>query len=124
MRTIEDVERIGKICGTFPRLFNALLRNRPTGNLMKNAAGIHADRKFPEFPITNFTRWAQRRRLNIKRNPAKKRKVAYFAGCTGRFLFPEVPRAAVSVLQAVGIDVYVPEQKCCGMPGLLEGDRS
>ncbi|MGB5423458.1 MAG: heterodisulfide reductase-related iron-sulfur binding cluster [Desulfobacterales bacterium] len=123
VRTIEDVERIGKICGTLPRLFNALLRNRPTGNLLKSATGIHAERKFPEFPPTNFIRWAQKRRLNIKRNPANKRKVAYFAGCTARFLFPEVPRAAVSLLQAVGIDVYVPEQKCCGMPSLLEGDR-
>ncbi len=123
VRTIEDVERIGKICGTFPRFFNALLRNRPTGYLLKSAAGIHAERKFPEFPPTNFTRWAQRRRLNIKSNPAKKRKVAYFAGCTARFLFPEVPQAAVSVLQAVGVDVTVPEQKCCGMPSLLEGDR-
>jgi glycerol-3-phosphate dehydrogenase subunit C len=123
VRTIEDVERIGKICGTFPRLFNALLRNRSTGFVMKNAAGMHAERKFPELPPTNFTRWAQKRCLNIKRNPAKKRKVAYFVGCTGRFLFPEVPRASVSVLQAVGVDVYVPEQKCCGMPSLLEGDR-
>ena len=123
VRTIEDVERIGKICGTFPRLFNALLRNGPTGNLMKSAAGMHADRKFPEFPLTNFDRWAQKSRLNIKSNSVKKRKVAYFAGCTARFLFPDVPRAAVSVLQSVGVDVYVPEQKCCGMPSLLEGDR-
>ena len=123
VRTIEDVERIGKICGTFPRLFNALLRNRPTGNLMKSAAGIHAERKFPEFPPTNFIRWAKKRGLYMKGNPARKRKVAYFAGCTARFLFPEVPRATVAVLQAVGVDVYVPEQKCCGMPSLLEGDR-
>ena len=123
VRTIEDVERIGKICGTFPRLFNALLRNGPTGNLMKSAAGMHADRKFPEFPLTNFDRWARKSRLNIKSNSLKKRKVAYFAGCTARFLFPDVPRAAVSVLQSVGVDVYVPEQKCCGMPSLLEGDR-
>ncbi len=119
VRTIEDVERIGKICGTFPRIFNALLRNRSTGCLMKNAAGIHTDRKFPKLPPTNFTRWAQKRRLNIKSDPAKKRKVAYFAGCTGRFLFPEVPQAAVSVLQAIGVDVYVPEQKCCGMAGIM-----
>ena len=123
VRTIEDVERIGKICGTFPRLFNALLGKSPTGYLLKNAASIHPDRKVPEFPITNFTRWAQKRCLNIKSNPAKKRKVAYFAGCTGRFLFPEVPLAAVSVFQTLGVDVYVPEQKCCGMPSLLEGDR-
>ena len=51
------------------------------------------------------------------------RKVAYFAGCTARYLFPEVPRAAVDVLQHNGITVYYPEQICCGMPCMLEGDR-
>ncbi|HMK65352.1 MAG TPA: heterodisulfide reductase-related iron-sulfur binding cluster, partial [Thermodesulfobacteriota bacterium] len=48
---------------------------------------------------------------------------AYFAGCTGKFLFPDVPKAAVEVFENMGLEVYFPEQKCCGMPSLLEGDR-
>ncbi len=36
---------------------------------------------------------------------------------------PEVPRAVVEVLQKCGVEVFYPEQKCCGMPSLLEGDR-
>jgi glycerol-3-phosphate dehydrogenase subunit C len=50
--------------------------------------------------------------------------VAYFAGCSGRFFFPEVPRALVRVLQQAGVAVHVPEQACCGMPPFLEGDRA
>jgi glycerol-3-phosphate dehydrogenase subunit C len=34
-----------------------------------------------------------------------------------------VPRAAVEVFQFNRIDVFYPEQKCCGMPSMLEGDR-
>jgi len=30
----------------------------------------------------------------------------------------------VEVLQRNGIEVYCPDQKCCGMPSFLEGDRS
>ena len=41
----------------------------------------------------------------------------------GRYLYPDVPKTAVAVLQQNGIEVYLPEQKCCGMPALLEGDR-
>ncbi len=59
---------------------------------------------------------------SISRGKRKGRKVAFFAGCTGQFLFPEVPKAAVEVLQRNGIEVYFPEQQCCGMPSLLEGD--
>jgi glycerol-3-phosphate dehydrogenase subunit C len=123
VRTIEDVERIGRTCGTFPRLFNTLLHHRLTGNVVKRLVGIHSERKFPEFPRENYQEWIARQQLNIKAKRGKKRKVAYFIGCTGRYLFPEVPKATVSVLKENDIEVYVPEQKCCGMPTLLEGDR-
>lgn len=49
--------------------------------------------------------------------------MAFFAGCTGQYLFPEVPVAVVEVLRRNGIEIYSPPQKCCGMPSLLEGDR-
>ena len=123
VRTIEDVERIGKTCGTFPRLINALLQSRKTSGLVKRLAGIHPARQFPEFPRENFTAWAARQHLNLKSNPGTNKKVAFFVGCTGRYLFPGVPTAAVTVLEENDIEVYVPDQKCCGMPTLLEGDR-
>jgi len=52
-----------------------------------------------------------------------KGKVAYFAGCTGRYLFPEVPKAVMEVLQRNQIEVDYPDQRCCGMPSMLEGDQ-
>jgi glycerol-3-phosphate dehydrogenase subunit C len=124
VRTIENIERIGKVCGAFPRMTNFLLRNPLTERYFKQALGIHSERRFPEIPRENFANWAQKKRLHIQRNPGKQKKVAYFVGCTGRYLFPEVPRAAVTVLEANGIDVFYPQQKCCGMPSLLEGDRN
>lgn len=72
--------------------------------------------------MEDFDSWAERQGLHKKHEQKKGRKVAYFPGCTGRYLFPEVPKAAVEVLRRNGIDVFVPEQKCCGMPSLLEGD--
>lgn len=123
VRTIEDVERIGKICSAFPKIFNALLRHRWSGSLLKQAFDIHPERKFPEFNREDFLKWAKERHLHIQGNPGRRKKVAFFVGCTGRFLFPEVPKAAVEVLQKNGVEVYVPEQKCCSMPALLEGDR-
>ena len=123
VRTIEDVERIAKVCGAFPQLFNFLLNRRWSGGLLKQTLAIHPERKIPEFPGQNFSQWARSRRLNVQRNPGNSRKVAFFVGCTGRFLFPEVPEAAVRVLQRSGVEVYVPQQQCCSMPAQLEGDR-
>ena len=123
VRILEDVERVGKLCGRYPRMTNKLFRSRLSAGMLKRAMGIHENRKFPEFPEESFSTWARKHKLNFKSNGKKRRKIAYFAGCTARYLFPEVPRAVISVFQKNGIDVYYPEQKCCGMPTMLEGDR-
>lgn len=122
MRLLEDVERVAKICGAYPRLANLILQSKWAGHLVKGVAGIHADRKVPSFPEASFPAWARARGLHLQKE-SDRRKVAFFAGCTGQHLFPAVPRVAVEVLERNSIQVFVPEQKCCGMPSLLEGDR-
>jgi glycerol-3-phosphate dehydrogenase subunit C len=50
------------------------------------------------------------------------RKIAYFAGCSSRYYVPDVGKAVIEVLERNGIEVSIPDQNCCGMPPLLEGD--
>jgi len=124
VRTVEDVERIGRICGALPRLMNKLLGGDLTGSMVKKAIGIHPDRKMPDFPTESFPAWAKKKRLDVKPKTNSGRRVAYFAGCTARHIFPEVAKATVKVLWHNGIEVYCPDQKCCGMPSFLEGDQN
>ena len=123
VRTLEDVERVARLCGAFPRLANSLLRGSATGGLIKKAAGIHRARQIPAFPQESFPQWAKKHNLKTGPEKSESRKIAYFAGCTANYLFPEVPRAAVEVFQYNGFDVFYPDQQCCGMPSMLEGDR-
>jgi len=123
VRAIENVERIGKLCGVLPGIANRLLRSDLTGGLIKEALGIHRDREMPVFPKESFSAWVKTRGLDAKPRTRAGRRVAYFAGCTARYIFPEVARATVEVLQKNGIDVFCPDHKCCGMPSFLEGDR-
>ena len=106
-----------------PQLANRLLRRQATGALIKKAAGIHPDRLIPAFPAESFPQWAQKKGLTNRPKKSQNRKIAYFAGCTAKYLFPEVHRTVVDVFQYNGFDVFYPEQKCCGMPSMLEGDR-
>ena len=122
IRLLEDVAKLARVCGAYPRLTNRLLQSERSGELLKKLAGIHPQRKVPQFPQQNFSLWARQQGLDVMRTGGG-RKVAFFAGCTGQYLFPQVPRAAVEVLRKNLIQVYYPEQKCCGMPSLLEGDR-
>lgn len=122
LRSLEDVERLSRWAGCHPRLSNWLTRWPPTAALVKRWAGIHPERRLPQFPEVPFDRWAKRE--GLQQSPSGDgRRVALFVGCTGRFLFPAVPQAAVTVLRRLGLQVFIPEQRCCGLPSLLEGDK-
>ncbi len=123
VRWVEDVQRIGKVCGAFPRLTGRLLSPTRAGRRLKRWIGIHPERRLPEFPREHFRAWARRRGLHRKPRAAAGKRVLYFAGCTATYLFPGVARATVEVLQACGLSVFCPPLSCCGMPSFLEGDR-
>jgi glycerol-3-phosphate dehydrogenase subunit C len=122
IRVLEDVRLLSKLGGLAPRLTNFLLKDGPVGRGLKRLTGIHPERKLPRFPVQSFDGWAKARGLHEQRETTG-RKVAYFTGCTARYLFPEVAKATVEVLEKNGVTVYVPPQRCCGMPTMLEGDR-
>lgn len=122
VRLIENVQLTGKLGGALPRLANLVLGNEIVSKGLKRVIGIHPERKLPPFPHDSFTAWAQKRGL-MNMPETSGRKVAYFAGCTARYYFPEVAKSTVEVLERNGVAVYLPEQKCCGMPAMLEGDR-
>ncbi len=121
IRWLADVQTFGQMGRIAPRLFNRLLAFAPVCGMVRKAMGIHPDRRLPALPAESFFDWA--RRAGLDRKPDQGPKVAYFAGCSAGYLFPEVARAAVTFLRNNGIAVYVPSQQCCGMPTLVEGDR-
>lgn len=123
IRVIENVQRLARLGGAFPEITNSLLKNGAFRVLIEKAAGIHRERKIPSFPKENFSDWIKGRTKNPRAGSRKKRKVAYFIGCSAKYFFPEVPKAVVEVFEKNDIEVYYPEQQCCGMPSLLEGDR-
>lgn len=49
-------------------------------------------------------------------------RAAYFLGCAGNLLFPDVAESTVRVLQRNKVDVVVPENVCCGKPAAGYGD--
>jgi glycerol-3-phosphate dehydrogenase subunit C len=120
-RLLNDVPRLARLCGTFPALTRAVQSNPVLGPLLKKATRIHPDRQFPTFPKEDFFRWAKNRGLMERREGS--RPISYFVGCTAGYLFPQIGRSVVEILEHNGATVYVPPQQCCGMPFLVEGER-
>jgi glycerol-3-phosphate dehydrogenase subunit C len=121
VRALADIQRFARLGGLAPKLVNRFLAIPMVGRALKKFLDIHPRRQLPRLATESFFVWA--RQQGLHRRPAGESKVAYFAGCTAAYLFPQVARAAVAVLTHNGIGVHVPDQQCCGMPTLLEGDN-
>jgi Fe-S oxidoreductase len=73
------------------------------------------------FSGETFTRWFGRRPAPI-RPAAPVKKVALFASCLVNYQATDIGKATVQVLEKNGVEVVVPEQRCCGMPSFDVGD--
>lgn len=122
LRLLADVQKFGQLTSRMPRLVNSGLALPGIEGLFKKAASIHPSRQVPRLPRESFFRWAGRKGLDQPVD-AFETKVAYFAGCTAGYLFPQVAEAAVTALENNAVGVYVPPQQCCGMPTMLEGEE-
>jgi len=119
---LENVQLFGRIGSAMPRLVNAVTGDSLLAQGIKRVIGIHPERKLPRFAQDGFSAWAKQRGL-MNQPQTTGRKVAYFAGCSARYYFPEVAKATVEVLEHNQVAVYLPEQQCCGAPAMQEGDR-
>jgi len=111
-------ELLGKLGQPLAPLANALLSNRFLRQGIESAFGIHQEAPLPPFAHYRFSIWFHRRT-----NPHRSdKKVVYYHGCSTEYYEPRVGQAAVQVLEALGFEVIVPPQNCCGLPLLSNGE--
>lgn len=107
--------RLGSPIG---RLVNAGFRFRPARRL---GEVLGVDRRAP-LPL--YERGPRLRKWHRAR-PAKRGasgRIVYFTGCSTEYYETRVGRAAVRVLEHLGYEVIIPENRCCGLPLLSNGE--
>lgn len=114
------------------KLFHTLLRfasigQKPfqSGRLIRHLplflAGLTKDRSLPAVAATPLR---DRIREITQKIDQPVKRIAFFAGCSNDFVFPEVGEAVYKVLQDLNMEVVFPEaQSCCGKPVLGMGDK-
>ena len=108
----------GELAARFSKIVNPLMKNGAVRWLLDALLRIDRRRDLPGYEYPTFHRWFRTR-------PAPeggRRKVAYFYGCFTNTNETDVGKAAVEVLEAHGLAVVVPPQRCCGIPRLGVGD--
>ena len=112
---------IGRVGSLGAPLANWAMRLSWLRVVLDRVLGLHRDRRLMTFQRETFSRWWGRRPRSTSA-PAGNGKVALFTSCLVNFYATDVGKAAVQVLEKNGIEVVVPEQRCCRMPCFDIGD--
>ena len=103
------IDQAARVASRVPAVANAIMKTP----FFKVAAGIHPQRRVPEFAPLTLKQWFERRPL---RNGGG-RRVILWADTFTNYLEPEVGIAAVEALEDAGFHVVVPHgHLCCGRP--------
>ncbi len=113
---LTSVENSARLARPFAAIAGPLLENRPLRKFMEKVTGISHQRR-----IDPFSAHPLKKGSVVHKNSTRAGKVLYFAGCYATHINPGISRAAVRVLTAMGFDVKVPEQGCCGIPMFSKG---
>jgi len=106
----------GWLASLFSPIVNWLLGNSAIKWIVQAVLSIDKRRPLPSYEFPSFRQW-------FKEHPSKGgKKIAYFYGCYVNTNEVDVGKATVQVLEANGLEITLPPQKCCGIPMLGNGD--
>lgn len=129
-RILGEPQAIGELsAGPAAPIANLINANRLVRKVQEKLTGISADFPLPPIAQEPFSTWFEKHTPN--KHAGELGEVALFPTCYGESNTPEVPRAAVMVLEHNGYRVRVPglgEDRaattltCCGLPNIDGGD--
>jgi Fe-S oxidoreductase len=121
-RLFAHVEALNRLASLSPRLANRLFANSVVRRLMDRILGIDRRRGLPRMAPQTFQDWLHSRRRNIRPFRAPRGTVILWDDIYLSYNEPEVGKAAVRVLEAVGFEVrLVAGRRCEGRPLISKG---
>ena len=128
----------GWLGSLFSPVVNRLFRSSAVKWIAEAILKIDRRRQLPGYEFPTFRQWFRKHQSQGK-NPLSppfskggmggfeprskhRKKIGYFYGCYVNTNEVDVGKATVQVLEANGLEVTLPPQKCCGIPMLGNGD--
>ena len=128
-RIFSNVDLLGRIGCSAPWLFNAIGDFGPVRGFMEKTLGISARRSLPHYAQQRFDKWfAKHCRASVSdaspsRRDGLQKKVILWDDTFVRYHEPNIGIAAVKVLEGLGFEVELVEnRKCCGRPAFSQGN--
>lgn len=121
---LAHTEVLGAVGTRTAPLTNRALKLKPVRYAMEKILKIERRKPMPPYQQGAFRSWFSRRPDPWADRPAPSGTVAYFHGCSANAMEQHIAKMTVAVLEHNGFRVVLPEQKCCGLPLIANGERS
>ena len=140
-RILSNLDLLGKLGCLMPRLTNRLLGSHAVRAAMDRTIGISRRRSLPKYATERFDKWFAKRAVagdgdpghlsaiadrgynGAQRAPLRRGKVILWDDTFVRYNEPHVGIAGVKVLEALGFEVSLVEnRRCCGRPAFSQGN--
>jgi len=118
-RLFGNFESLARAGSAFAPLSNWLGNTPPASRLLERVAGVDRRRDLPEFERTTFVEWFERREHVPPADPD--RKVVVYPDLYTNYMAVDRGKAAVRALEALGVEVVVPEAPGAGRAPLSQG---
>ena len=117
VRLFSRPDRLGKLGCHFAGMTNFLLKNAGMRKILETTLGIDRRRVLPLYAKKTFQNWFAKRRQPSEQN----KRVVLFNDTFMNYHEPEIGRAAVQVLEALGYQVILANAGCCMRPAISNG---
>ena len=118
-RILANTDFMGKVARPVAPLVNSIVKMKPVKGIMDVMLDIDKERTFPQYQRKGFESWFRKKARNEQGRFSD--KVAFFHGCSTEFQQPEVGKAFVKVMNALGWGVELMDEKCCGVAMISNG---
>jgi len=115
--TLASTDLVGGLAVPVAPVVNEVLGWKPVKAVMHGMLGVDKHRTFPSYTSRKFVSWFR------KQDQSRFEKfVTYFHGCFVNYNYPELGKAFMKIMNAVGYGVHLLEkEKCCGVALMSNG---
>lgn len=119
-RIFARIHSLSRMASNWPALANSIMARPVVRQALDRYLGIDARRRLPPIAPQTFEAWFRKRaRPAPPAEPAG--KVVLFHDTFIDFNYPEIGKAATTLLEAAGYQVELTERQCCGRPMISKG---
>lgn len=120
-RLIANVSRLNALASLVPGIYNFVVTNSFTSNVLKRISGFAPQRSLPKIDKITLKRWYRKKKKLLTKHSLSKGKVLFFNDEFTNYNDAEIGRKAILLLNKLGYEVIIPPHVESGRAYLSKG---